>query len=66
MLKVVVENFVVLSKSPNYELRAWTDENIQWKKLKSEPAVAVYNAIHAPGMLFLFPQYEVRMFKDKE
>jgi small-conductance mechanosensitive channel len=50
----------------NYELRAWTEENLSWKKIKSELAVAVYDAILAAGMSFPFPQREVRLLTDKE
>ena len=50
----------------NYELRAWTDEYLNWPKIQSELAIAVYDAIHVADMSFPFPQREVRMLKDKE
>jgi potassium-dependent mechanosensitive channel len=52
--------------SINYELRAWTDEFVDWPLIRSELAIAVYDAIHAAGMSFPFPQREVHFINDKE
>jgi small-conductance mechanosensitive channel len=50
----------------NYELRAWTDESNEDSAIRSELAVAVYDAIRAAGMLIPCPQREVRLIKDSE
>jgi small-conductance mechanosensitive channel len=50
----------------NFELRVWTDDPLNWSKLKSELGVAVYDAIHEAGMSFPFPQREVRLLRDNE
>jgi potassium-dependent mechanosensitive channel len=52
--------------SINYELRAWTNDYIDWPKVKSDLAVAVYDAIRSTGMYIPFPQREVRLLKGKE
>jgi potassium efflux system protein len=52
--------------SINFELRAWTDQYSAWYKIRSELAVAVFEAVHAAGMLFPFPQREVRLLHDSE
>jgi potassium efflux system protein len=52
--------------SINFELRAWTDRVIDWAKIRSELAVAVYDAVQEAGMTFPFPQREVRMLRDPE
>jgi len=50
--------------SLNFELRAWTDQFDQWFQIRSELATAVYDAGHAAGMSFPFPQREVRILSD--
>jgi potassium-dependent mechanosensitive channel len=50
--------------SINFELRAWTDQFDQWFQIRSELAMAVYDAGHAAGMSFPFPQREVRLLRD--
>ena len=50
--------------SIDFELRAWTDEFIGWQKIRSELAVAVYDAVRAAGFSFPFPQREVRLLHD--
>jgi potassium-dependent mechanosensitive channel len=50
--------------SINFDLQAWTDRYLDWNKIKSELGVAVYQAVHAAGMSFPFPQREVRLLHD--
>jgi len=50
--------------SINFELRAWTDQSANWAAIRSELATAVYDAVHAAGMAFPFPQREVRVLGD--
>jgi len=50
--------------SINFELRAWTDQFDQWFQIRSELATAVYDAGHAAGLSFPFPQREVRLLQD--
>jgi len=50
--------------SINFELRAWTDQFEQWFQIRSELATAVYDAGHAAGISFPFPQREVRLLQD--
>jgi potassium efflux system protein len=50
--------------SINFELRAWTDQFGDWFNIRSELAVAVYDAVNAAGMSFPFPQREVRLIHD--
>ena len=53
--------------SINFELRAWTDQVIDWIRVKSELAVAVYQAVNdAADISFPFPQREVRLLHDEE
>jgi len=52
--------------SINFELRAWTDQFNNWRVVRSELASAVYDAVHAAGMSFPFPQREVRILGDHE
>jgi potassium efflux system protein len=53
--------------SINFELRAWTDQFGKWFQIRSELAVALYDAVHAAeGMTFPFPQREVRLLRDPE
>ncbi len=47
--------------SINFELRAWTDRFDDWQLIRSELATAVFDAVHAAGMSFPFPQREVRI-----
>jgi small-conductance mechanosensitive channel len=47
--------------SINFELRAWTDQFNEWGKIRSELAVAVYDAVQGAGMSFPFPQREVHL-----
>jgi small-conductance mechanosensitive channel len=50
--------------SINFELQAWTDRFDNWRVVRSELATAVYDAVHAAGFSFPFPQREVRMISD--
>ncbi len=50
--------------SLNFELRAWTNRYDNWRVVRSELATAVYDAVHAAGMAFPFPQREVRILGD--
>jgi small-conductance mechanosensitive channel len=50
--------------SINFELRAWTDQFSEWFNIRSDLAVAVYDAVNAAGMSFPFPQREVRLIHD--
>jgi potassium-dependent mechanosensitive channel len=50
--------------SINFELRAWTDQFDDWPLIRSELAVAVFDAVHAAGMTFPFPQREIRLLRD--
>jgi small-conductance mechanosensitive channel len=52
--------------SINFELRAWTDQFNNWRVVRSEIASAVYDAVHAAGMSFPFPQREVRILGGHE
>jgi potassium-dependent mechanosensitive channel len=52
--------------SINFELRAWTDRFDNWSWIRSDLAVAVYEAAHKAGMSFPFPQREVRLLNDAE
>jgi small-conductance mechanosensitive channel len=52
--------------SINFELRAWTDQFANWFQIRSELAVALYDAVYAAGMTFPFPQREVRLLRDPE
>jgi small-conductance mechanosensitive channel len=50
--------------SINFELRAWTSQFERWSQMRSELAVAVYDAVRDAGMSFPFPQREVRLLRD--
>jgi potassium efflux system protein len=50
--------------SINFELRAWTDQFDNWPRIRSDLAVALYDAVHEAGMAFPFPQREVRLLPD--
>jgi small-conductance mechanosensitive channel len=50
--------------SLNFDLRVWTGDFAKWYKIRSELAMAVYDAGHAAGMSFPFPQREVRLLRD--
>jgi potassium efflux system protein len=52
--------------SINFELRAWTDDFDGWYQVKSDLAVTIFDAVHAAGMSFPFPQREVRLLQDDE
>jgi len=52
--------------SINFELRAWTDQFDDWPLIRSELAVAVFDAVRAAGMTFPFPQREVRLLRDTD
>ena len=52
--------------SINFELRAWTDQFRNWRKVRSDLASAVYDAVRAAGMSFPFPQREVRVLGDSK
>jgi len=49
----------------NYELRAWTDQFNDWPEIRSELAIAIYDAIQAAGMSIPYPQREVRLIEEK-
>ena len=50
----------------NFELQAWPDHFKHWAQVRSDLAVAVYDAVYAAGMTFPFPQREVRVLCDAE
>jgi potassium-dependent mechanosensitive channel len=50
----------------NYELRVWTDQFNYWPEIKSELAIAIYDAIQAAGMSIPYPQREVRLIQGQE
>ena len=50
----------------NFELRAWTDQFKNWQQIRSELAVAVYDAVYAAGMSFSFPQRDVHIIQDEK
>jgi hypothetical protein len=50
--------------SINFELRVWTDETMSWRQVRSNLAVAVYDAILEAGIAFPFPQRKVHLVKD--
>ena len=52
--------------SINFELRAWTDQFGNSALIRSELAMAVYDAVYAVGMSFPFPQREVRVLGGPE
>jgi potassium-dependent mechanosensitive channel len=52
--------------SINFELRAWTDHFDNWPQIRSELAVAVFDAVRAAGMSFPFPQREVRLLHETD
>jgi potassium-dependent mechanosensitive channel len=52
--------------SINFELRAWTDKFDDWPRIRSDLAVALYDAAHEAGMSFPFPQREVRVLHDPD
>jgi potassium-dependent mechanosensitive channel len=52
--------------SINFELRAWTDEFANASQIRTDLAVAVYDAVNAAGMSFPFPQREVRLLSDSK
>jgi potassium-dependent mechanosensitive channel len=52
--------------SINFELRVWTDQFQKWFQVRSEVAVALYDAVYAAGMTFPFPQREVRLVGDTD
>jgi potassium efflux system protein len=54
------------NSSINFELRAWTDDFDGWYQVRSELAIAIFDAVHAAGMSFPFPQREVRLLHDDE
>ena len=77
--KVANANYRVLREPPpqglftgygdssiNFELRAWTDQFYDWQNIRSELAVAVYDAVYAAGMSFPFPQRDVRLIQDSK
>ena len=43
----------------NFELRAWTDNFQVWPQVRSDLAVAIYDAVRDAGMSFPFPQRDV-------
>ena len=52
--------------SINFELRAWTDRFDDWQRIRSELATAVFEEANAAGILFPFPQREVRLLRDPD
>jgi hypothetical protein len=55
-----------LYKTITFALRAWTDQFNDWFTIRSELAVAVYDAVQGAGMSFPFPQREVRLIRDEK
>jgi potassium efflux system protein len=52
--------------SINFELRAWTGNFQQWPQIRSDLAVAIYDAVQDAGMSFPFPQRDVRLVPNPE
>jgi len=52
--------------SINFELRAWTIHSNDWFQIRSDLAVAVYDAVQSADMSFPFPQREVRLLRDPD
>ena len=52
--------------SINFELRFWTDRFDDWPRIRSDVAVAVYDAVLKAGMTFPFPQREVRLLNERD
>jgi small-conductance mechanosensitive channel len=50
----------------NFELRAWTGSFEKWYQIRSDLAVAVYDAVYKAGMTFPYPRREVRLLRDPE
>jgi small-conductance mechanosensitive channel len=51
--------------SINFELRVWPQEFHQWAQVRSDLAVAVFDAVKAaPEMSFPFPQREIRVLSN--
>jgi small-conductance mechanosensitive channel len=51
--------------SIKFELRVWPTQFHQWGQVRSDLAVAVFDAVKAAdGMSFPFPQREVRLLRD--
>ena len=50
--------------SINFELRAWTDRLEDHFEIRSDLAVAVYEAVLEAGLQFPFPQREVRVLNE--
>jgi potassium efflux system protein len=50
--------------SINFQLWAWTDQFQDWPRIRSELAVAVYDAVYAAGLTFPFPQRDVHLRDD--
>jgi potassium-dependent mechanosensitive channel len=50
--------------SISFELRVWTGDFDKWYQIRSELAVAVYDAGYKAGLSFPFPQREVRLLRD--
>jgi small-conductance mechanosensitive channel len=50
----------------NFELWAWTDRFQEWPLVRSDLAVAIYDAVQSAGMSFPFPQRDVHLIRDPE
>jgi len=50
----------------NFELRAWTDNFQVWPQVRSDLAVAIYDAVRDAGMSFPFPQRDIHLLRDPE
>jgi potassium efflux system protein len=50
--------------SINFQLWVWTDQFHDWPRIRSELAVAVYDAVYAAGITFPFPQRDVHLRDD--
>mgnify|MGYP000291897276 CR=1 FL=1 len=48
----------------HFELRCWTDQPINYNRIRSDLNTAVYDAVKAAGISFPFPQREVRLLQD--
>jgi len=50
----------------NFELRCWTDQPINYNRIRSDLNTAIYDAVQAAGISFPFPQREVRLLGDPD
>jgi small-conductance mechanosensitive channel len=50
----------------NFELQAWPNHFQHWAQVRSDLAVAIYDAVYAAGLTFPFPQREIRLLHDAD